>query len=105
MIVHELHGPPAPELARALAEFEAGFTYPLGPGRTFHICHGDDYPCFFRAMGEAACFVAEQKGRVFYMSHGHNEKVYANPVLLAHLLRGIQYALGDLAADDSPSVR
>lgn len=48
---------------------------------------------------------AEQKGRVFYMSHGHNEKVYANPVLLGHLLAGIQYALGDLAADDSPSQR
>lgn len=48
---------------------------------------------------------AEQKGRVFYMSHGHNEKVYANPVLLQHLLAGIQYALGDLKADDAPSMR
>ncbi len=47
----------------------------------------------------------EQKGRVFYMSHGHNEKVYANRALLAHLLRGIQYALGDIAADDSPRAR
>ena len=46
---------------------------------------------------------AEQKGRVFYMSHGHNEKVYANPVLLQHLLAGIQYTIGDLKADDSPS--
>lgn len=48
---------------------------------------------------------AEQKGRVFYMSHGHNEKVYANPVLLQHLLAGIQYVIGDLRADDSPSVK
>jgi len=46
---------------------------------------------------------AEQKGRVFYMSHGHNEKVYANPVILQHLLAGIQYAIGDLKADDAPS--
>ena len=46
---------------------------------------------------------AEQKGRVFYMSHGHNEKVYANPVLLQHLLAGVQYALGDLSADSTPS--
>jgi uncharacterized protein len=37
------------------------------------------------------------------MSHGHNEKVYANPVLLQHLLAGIQYTIGDLKADDSPS--
>ena len=48
---------------------------------------------------------AEQKGRVFYMSHGHNEKVYANPVLLDHLLHGIQYAIGDLPADDAPRRR
>ena len=41
---------------------------------------------------------AEQKGRVFYMSHGHNEKVYANPVLLQHLLAGLQYVVGDLPA-------
>ncbi|AMY07872.1 Cytochrome c551/c552 [Luteitalea pratensis] len=46
---------------------------------------------------------AEQKGRVFYMSHGHNEKVYANPVLLQHLLAGIQFVIGDLPADSSPS--
>ena len=47
----------------------------------------------------------EGKGRVFYEAHGHNEKVYANKLLLQHLMAGIQYVLGDLAADDSPSVR
>ena len=44
----------------------------------------------------------EGKGRVFYEAHGHNEKVYAIRPLLAHLLYGMQYALGDLDADDSP---
>ena len=43
------------------------------------------------------------KGRVFYMAHGHNEKVYAITPLLEHMLYGMQYALGDLPADDSPS--
>src|SRR5688500_3897167 len=62
MIVHQLHGPPPPELARALAGFESEFTYPLGPDSFFHISHGDDYPRFFRAMGEAACFVAQRRG-------------------------------------------
>jgi len=57
-------GSPQPSLARALAEFERGFRYPLGPGRSFRIDHGDDYTRFFRAMGEAACFVAERDGRV-----------------------------------------
>ena len=45
------------------------------------------------------------KGRVFYMTHGHDESVYAKTPLLAHLLAGMQYALGDLQADDSPSVK
>ena len=46
----------------------------------------------------------EGKGRVFYEAHGHNEKVYANRLLLAHITAGMQYVLGDLQADDSPSV-
>jgi type 1 glutamine amidotransferase len=43
------------------------------------------------------------QGRVFYMAYGHDEKIYANPALMAHLMAGMQYALGDLKADDSPS--
>jgi type 1 glutamine amidotransferase len=41
-------------------------------------------------------------GRVFYLGLGHGADVFSNGPLLAHLLAGIQYALGDLAADDSP---
>lgn len=44
-------------------------------------------------------------GRVFYESHGHDEKVYALRPFVAHMLAGIQYALGDLKADDSPSTK
>lgn len=47
----------------------------------------------------------EGKGRVFYEAHGHNERVYAIKPMLEHLTAGIQYALGDLKADDSPSVK
>ena len=42
-------------------------------------------------------------GRVFYESHGHDEKVYFGRPFVAHILAGVQYALGDLKADDSPS--
>jgi uncharacterized protein len=45
----------------------------------------------------------EGQGRVFYEGHGHNEKVYALTPMLEHLRAGIQYSLGDLKADDSPS--
>ena len=47
----------------------------------------------------------EGKGRVFYEAHGHNEKVYAIKPLLEHITAGMQYVLGDLPADDSPSVK
>jgi type 1 glutamine amidotransferase len=47
----------------------------------------------------------EGKGRVFYASLGHSEHIYAMPAMLEHYLAGIQYALGDLPADDSPSVK
>ena len=48
----------------------------------------------------------EGNGRLFYQALGHHESIYYNnPAMLEHLLAGIQYALGDLKADDSPSQR
>jgi len=47
----------------------------------------------------------EGKGRVFYEAHGHSERVYAMKPMLEHILAGIQYALGDLKADDTPSAK
>jgi type 1 glutamine amidotransferase len=44
-------------------------------------------------------------GRVFYCSLGHNSHIYWTPEVLQHYLDGIQYALGDLKADDSPSAK
>ena len=44
------------------------------------------------------------QGRVFYQALGHHESIYYNnPDMLAHILAGMQYALGDLKADDTPS--
>src|SRR6185503_13365627 len=64
MKVHPLCDPPALSLAQALAEFEAPFTYPLGPDKFFRITHGADYTLFFRAQGEGACFIAEHQDQV-----------------------------------------
>jgi type 1 glutamine amidotransferase len=44
-------------------------------------------------------------GRVFYTSFGHNTHMYQDGKLLEHYLAGIQYALGDLEADATPSAR
>ena len=41
------------------------------------------------------------KGRVFYATFGHNESAYWNPKIVEHYLRGLQYVLGDLDANDA----
>jgi type 1 glutamine amidotransferase len=53
-----------------------------------------DFPmAWIRRQGE---------GRVFYTGLGHTADVFWNPLFLEHVLAGVQYALGDLEADDSP---
>jgi len=47
----------------------------------------------------------EGNGRVFVHVLGHDEGIYKQRPILEHMLAGIQYALGDLKADDSPSVK
>ncbi len=42
-------------------------------------------------------------GRVFYTNFGHRPETFQNPVILQHMLDGIQYAIGDLAIDDAPT--
>jgi type 1 glutamine amidotransferase len=41
----------------------------------------------------------EGRGRVFYSSLGHNPDVFMTPEPMRHFLAGLQFALGDLAAD------
>lgn len=45
----------------------------------------------------------EGQGRVFVEVLGHDESIYKQTPMLAHILAGMQYALGDLEADDTPS--
>ena len=42
-------------------------------------------------------------GRVFYTSLGHNSHIYWTAPVLQHLLAGIQFAMGDLEAETTPS--
>ncbi|MBN2311398.1 MAG: ThuA domain-containing protein [Candidatus Hydrogenedentes bacterium] len=44
-------------------------------------------------------------GRVFYNSLGHNHDIFWNPLILQYYLDGIQFALGDLPADTTPSAQ
>jgi len=42
------------------------------------------------------------KGRLFYCSLGHNNRIYWNPAVLQHYLDGIQFAFGDLLCCTKP---
>ena len=57
----------------------------------------NDYPIsWIRSYG---------KGRVFYLSLGHNPWIFMTPAFFEHVLAGIQFVLGDLDADTTPSAR
>jgi len=43
------------------------------------------------------------RGRVFYNSFGHNPHLFWDSRFLQHILAGIQFGLGDLEADATPS--
>ncbi len=43
------------------------------------------------------------KGRLFFTNLGHNDMTFANNRVLEHMLDGIQYAMGDIDADATPS--
>jgi len=45
----------------------------------------------------------EGQGRVFIEVLGHDESIYKLTPMLAHILAGVQYALGDLDANDAPT--
>ena len=42
------------------------------------------------------------EGRVFYTSFAHDKRAFLDKARLWHILDGLQYALGDLKADDKP---
>lgn len=45
------------------------------------------------------------KGRVFYCALGHEHELFWNPIVLQHYLDGMQFVLGDLKADATPSAK
>jgi len=45
------------------------------------------------------------KGRVFFCTLGHNTTLFMTPALAEHFLAGVQFILGDLEADTTPSAK
>ena len=63
----------------------------------------DAAKCLFTGDDEAIAWIRrEGKGRMFFNSLGHDVNVFHVAGVLKFNLDGIQYALGDLPADDSP---
>jgi len=62
--IQEIQSHPTAELNAKLETFESQFRYPLGSDSWFRISHGDDYTRFFRAIGDARCFIATSGSEV-----------------------------------------
>jgi type 1 glutamine amidotransferase len=95
---YRLQAPYARDKVRVLLSIDPLATN-MTQGRCFGQCFRDDndYPvAWIRQHG---------KGRVFYTSLGHNPDPFFDPRVLDMFLAGIQYALGDLAADATPRPR
>ncbi|MEM7697663.1 MAG: ThuA domain-containing protein [Verrucomicrobiota bacterium] len=45
------------------------------------------------------------EGRLFFTNLGHVDMTFANTMVLQHMLDGIQYAMGDIEADATPSAK
>jgi len=92
--IYQFREPYSREKLRVLLSLDTSKTDMKKGG--IHRTDGDFAVSWVRAYG---------KGRVFYCSLGHREDVYWNPTVLRYYLAGIQYALGELKADATPSTR
>jgi type 1 glutamine amidotransferase len=97
------------------------FRFPVGPysREKLHVLLSIDVPKTDMNQGRACpqpCARADHdyavswirsygKGRVFFCTLGHNPTLFTTPPLAGHFLAGVQFILGDLEADTTPSAR
>lgn len=89
--IYQLKSPYARDKLRVLLSLDCSKTDMKKDG--VHRSDGDFAFSWVRMQG---------RGRVYYCSLGHRDEIYWNPKVLRHYLAGIQFALGDLAADAAP---
>ncbi len=88
--IYKFGGPYSRDKLRVLLSMDDAKGDPNNKGRE----DNDDAVAWIQQVG---------KGRVFFCSLGHRHEIFWNPTLLAFYLDGVQYALGDLKADATPS--
>jgi type 1 glutamine amidotransferase len=91
--IYQFRGPYSRKKLRVLLSLDVGRTN-MDKGNKIKRTDGDFAVSWVQSYG---------KGRVFYCSLGHDHDVFWNPAVLKHYLDGIQFALGDLKADTTPS--
>ncbi len=90
--IYKFKDPYSRDKLRVLLSMDHATSDPGNRGRA----DNDDALAWIQAVGE---------GRVFYASLGHRHEIFWNPTILQFYLDGIQYALGDLKADATPSAK
>lgn len=90
--IYKMRDPYSREKLRVLLSFDMSKMKPGAPTRE----DKDNPIAWIHQVG---------KGRVFYCSLGHSKHVFWDPTLLKFYLAGVQYALGDLTADATPSAK
>lgn len=89
--IYQMKGSYSRDLCRVLLSLDTSRTDMTVAG--IHRSDGDFPMSWIKPYG---------KGRVFYCAFGHQKHIFWDPVILRHLLAGIQYAAGDLICEDSP---
>lgn len=95
--IYQIVGPYSREKQRVVLSLDMSKPENRAPAAKF-VRTDDDFPISWVKQYDGGA-------RVFYSSLGHNNDVYTTPQVLQHYLDGIQFALGDLAADAIPSAR
>jgi len=91
--IYQFRGPCSRKDLRVLLSLDTSRTN-MNKGKKIKRADGDFAVSWVRSYGE---------GRVFYCSLGHDHDVFWNKAVLKHYLDGVQFALGDLKADTTPS--
>ena len=94
--IYQISGPYSRERQRVLLSLDMSKTQNARPPEKIKRTD-NDFPISW--------VKTEGKGRVFYTSLGHREDIYFVPAILRHMLDGLRFALGDLAADAVPSAQ
>jgi len=93
--IYQFRAPYSREKLRVLLSLDTTKTN-MNKGKKIHRTDNDFAVSWIKSYG---------KGRVFYCSLGHRNEIFWNPMILRFYLDGIQFALGDLPADTTPSAR